>query len=179
VLVLGIAKRLLVGRPVQSDHLGHTLLPKKIARGLRGRQHQPRAAGAQPARGTGVRHGVRDPQLLLRRPGRADDRLGGTWLAFGHPLRAESAGYQIRAARQFGGLALVFLLALALVSHVHVCPSTAGCIGPGYGLPERTVIAQVGRAVFGGASPLFYLPQLATALILVLAANTAINGFPV
>ena len=30
-MVLGIAKRLLVGRPVQSDRLGHTLLPKKIA----------------------------------------------------------------------------------------------------------------------------------------------------
>ena len=41
------------------------------------------------------------------------------------------------------------------------------------------MIAQVGRAVFGDTSPLFYLLQLATALILVLAANTAFNGFPV
>jgi hypothetical protein len=41
------------------------------------------------------------------------------------------------------------------------------------------VIAQVGRAVFGDTSPLFYILQLATALILVLAANTAFNGFPV
>src|SRR5512146_136206 len=30
-MVLGIVKRVLVGRPVQSDRLGHTLLPKKIA----------------------------------------------------------------------------------------------------------------------------------------------------
>src|SRR5229473_7562769 len=30
-MVLGVAKRLLVGRPVQSDRLGHTLLPKRIA----------------------------------------------------------------------------------------------------------------------------------------------------
>jgi len=30
-VVLGVAKRLLVGRPVQSDRLGHTLLPKRIA----------------------------------------------------------------------------------------------------------------------------------------------------
>src|SRR5260370_23109952 len=30
-MAFGIAKRLLVGRPVQSDRLGHTLLPKKIA----------------------------------------------------------------------------------------------------------------------------------------------------
>src|SRR6202034_519757 len=30
-MVFGVVKRLLVGRPVQSDRLGHTLLPKKIA----------------------------------------------------------------------------------------------------------------------------------------------------
>ena len=41
------------------------------------------------------------------------------------------------------------------------------------------MIAQVGRAVFGYSSPLFYVLQLFTALILVLAANTAFNGFPV
>ena len=60
--------------------------------------------------------------------------------------------------------------ALALTSHVHVL------------LPphvQRTVIAQVGRAVFGPNSPLFYVLQFVTALILVLAANTAFNGFPV
>src|SRR5882757_5144572 len=30
-MLFGIGKRLLVGRPMQSDRLGHTLLPKKIA----------------------------------------------------------------------------------------------------------------------------------------------------
>src|SRR5580704_15766024 len=30
-MLLGMTKRLLVGRPMQSEHLGHTLLPKKIA----------------------------------------------------------------------------------------------------------------------------------------------------
>ena len=30
-MVYGVVKRLLVGRPVQSNRLGHTLLPKKIA----------------------------------------------------------------------------------------------------------------------------------------------------
>ena len=44
---------------------------------------------------------------------------------------------------------------------------------------QPTVIAQIGRAVFGFSSPLFYILQLFTALILVLAANTAFNGFPV
>jgi amino acid transporter len=67
--------------------------------------------------------------------------------------------------------------ALALVSHVHVCPSAANCLP--HVTAQRTVIAQVGRAVFGNTSPLFYVLQLVTALILVLAANTAFNGFPV
>jgi hypothetical protein len=30
-MLLGITKRLLVGRPMHSDHLSHTLLPKRIA----------------------------------------------------------------------------------------------------------------------------------------------------
>jgi amino acid transporter len=67
--------------------------------------------------------------------------------------------------------------ALALVSHVHICPSAADCLP--HVTAQRTVIAQVGRAVFGNTSPLFYVLQLVTALILVLAANTAFNGFPV
>ena len=66
--------------------------------------------------------------------------------------------------------------ALALIGHVHM-------LNPSYvashHIVQRTVIAQVGRSVFGDSSPLFYLLQVVTALILVLAANTAFNGFPV
>ena len=43
---------------------------------------------------------------------------------------------------------------------------------------DRTVVAQIAHAVFGGGF-LFYLVQATTALILVLAANTAYTGFPV
>jgi amino acid transporter len=68
--------------------------------------------------------------------------------------------------------------ALALASHVHYAPAQ-DLIGMPPGTTQRTVIAQVGRAVFGDTSPLFYILQLFTALILVLAANTAFNGFPV
>ena len=68
--------------------------------------------------------------------------------------------------------------ALALASHVHYAPAQ-DLIGMPAGTTQRTVIAQVGRAVFGDTSPLFYVLQLFTALILVLAANTAFNGFPV
>jgi amino acid transporter len=41
-----------------------------------------------------------------------------------------------------------------------------------------TVVAQVADAVFGDGSPLFLVFQLATALILFLAANTSFNAFP-
>jgi amino acid transporter len=68
--------------------------------------------------------------------------------------------------------------ALALISHVHICQTAADCGLPA-GAAQKTVIAQVGLAVFGTGSPLFYFLQLVTALILVLAANTAFNGFPV
>ncbi len=68
--------------------------------------------------------------------------------------------------------------ALALISHVHIC-QTASLCGLPAGQAQKTVIAQVGLAVFGNGSPLFYFLQLVTALILVLAANTAFNGFPV
>ena len=30
-MMFGVVKRLLLGRPVRSDRLGHTLLPKRIA----------------------------------------------------------------------------------------------------------------------------------------------------
>src|SRR3984885_6347239 len=68
--------------------------------------------------------------------------------------------------------------ALALASHVHYAPAQ-DLIGMPPATHERTVIAQVRQAVFGGPSPLFYVLQFVTALILVLAANTAFNGFPV
>ncbi len=80
-----------------------------------------------------------------------------------------------------GGIAVVMfggVTALALASHVHYAQAQ-DLIGMPAGSTQRTVIAQVGRAVFGDTSPLFYVLQFVTALILVLAANTAFNGFPV
>jgi amino acid transporter len=80
-----------------------------------------------------------------------------------------------------GGIAVAMFAGvtiLALVSHVHA-GAPADLVGLPKGQVPRTVIAQVARAVFGDGSPLFYFLQLVTALILVLAANTAFNGFPV
>ncbi len=44
---------------------------------------------------------------------------------------------------------------------------------------QHTVIAQIARAVFHDFSPGFYFVVTVTGVILVLAANTAFNGFPV
>jgi amino acid transporter len=43
---------------------------------------------------------------------------------------------------------------------------------------DESVISKVGRLVFGNDTPLYYLLQAATMLILVMAANTAFNDFP-
>ncbi len=60
------------------------------------------------------------------------------------------------------------ITALALITHAHAQAS---------GNPS--VISQIAASVFGSHAPLFYFFQAATAGILVLAANTAFNGFPV
>ena len=44
--------------------------------------------------------------------------------------------------------------------------------------PQQSLMAQIGIAVFGNGSLLFYILQAATAAVLLLAANTAFNGFP-
>jgi len=49
----------------------------------------------------------------------------------------------------------------------------------GAGYDQHTVIAQIARGVFDNFSPGFYFVIAMTGIILVLAANTAFNGFPV
>ena len=71
------------------------------------------------------------------------------------------------------------ITALAIASHVHVTNDNAQLLGFPAGGAQKTVIAQLGDAVFGGSSVGFYLLQAFTAAILVLAANTAFNGFPI
>jgi amino acid transporter len=50
-------------------------------------------------------------------------------------------------------------------------------VGPDY--DQDPVMTQIADAVFSGFSPGFYFVAAATGVILVLAANTAFNGFPV
>ena len=47
------------------------------------------------------------------------------------------------------------------------------------GYDQHTVIAQIARAVFSDFPPGFYFVVAMTGIILILAANTAFNGFPV
>jgi hypothetical protein len=76
------------------------------------------------------------------------------------------------------------ITALALIAKVHITdPTSNSCsfqvVANCLHTPQRTVIAQVASSVFGGPHSVgFFYVQATTALILVLAANTAFNGFP-
>ncbi|BEP16248.1 APC family permease [Acidothermaceae bacterium B102] len=70
------------------------------------------------------------------------------------------------------------ITALALKTHVHYVGPTQSLL-PADKDAQQTVLAQIGGTVFGGGSFAFYFLQTVTAAILVLAANTAYNGFPV
>jgi amino acid transporter len=98
------------------------------------------------------------------------------------PPKSENAA---RTMAAMGALAITMfagITALALIAHVHIADNACDLIGfPGdcTTAPQRTVIAQLAAATLGGHhSPGFYYIQAATALILILAANTAFNGFP-
>ena len=63
-------------------------------------------------------------------------------------------------------LAALFVGVAALAAQIGAIPSE-----------ENSVISQLGEAV-AGRGPLYYAVQLATSIILILAANTSFNGFP-
>jgi amino acid transporter len=70
------------------------------------------------------------------------------------------------------------ITALAIVTHVHMAEDPAHLVGLPAGQEQKTALSQLGLAVFGTGAG-FWLLQAFTAAILVLAANTAYNGFPV
>ncbi|MEU6328902.1 APC family permease [Streptomyces sp. NPDC047049] len=69
------------------------------------------------------------------------------------------------------------ITALAMLYDVHVAVEPTE-LGLPPGTPTSTALAQIGRATFGEVTVLFYLLQAFTAGVLILAANTAFNGFP-
>jgi amino acid transporter len=98
------------------------------------------------------------------------------------PPKARNAARTLAA---MGAIAIVMfagITALAVIAHVRVTEFTCDITnfaGNCATDPQRTVIAQLASAIFGGPhSPLFFYVQATTALILILAANTAYNGFP-
>jgi len=70
-----------------------------------------------------------------------------------------------------GLLAILFVGVTVVADAYQIVPSEEGSGGP-------TVIALVAQTAFGAGTPLFWTFQLATALILFLAANTSFNAFP-
>jgi amino acid transporter len=68
---------------------------------------------------------------------------------------------------------------LAVVSNAKAVESPAQWRGAPDGYVAPTVIFQEAAAVFGGGAALTYLLAGFTAAILILAANTAFNGFPI
>ncbi len=78
------------------------------------------------------------------------------------------------AITMFAGLTI-----LALVAGVHYSEDPCRLIGFNcQALVQPSLMAQVAAATFGGGSILFSVVQAATAAVLLLAANTAFNGFP-
>ncbi len=87
--------------------------------------------------------------------------------AFKKPEAKNAANTMITMAILLG----VIFIGITIVAHAFaIVPSTDNSGGP-------TVVALVAGTIFG-ASPLFYLFQISTALILFLAANTSFNAFP-
>ncbi|HEX7299737.1 MAG TPA: APC family permease [Solirubrobacteraceae bacterium] len=95
--------------------------------------------------------------------------------SFRHPKSQNAA----RTLLIMGGLAITMfggVTVLALLAHVHMAEDPANLIG--FHGVQRTALSQLGIAAFGQTLP-FYLLNAFTAAVLVLAANTAFNGFPV
>ena len=88
--------------------------------------------------------------------------------AFKPPEAKNAANTMVSMAFLLGAI----FIGVTVVAHAFaILPSQDNSGGP-------TVIALVAQSAYGHGSPLFYIFQGATALILFLAANTSFNAFP-
>ncbi|MGV9824774.1 MULTISPECIES: APC family permease [unclassified Gordonia (in: high G+C Gram-positive bacteria)] len=82
-----------------------------------------------------------------------------------------------------GSIAIVLLLGIVTLAEKigakYVMDPSQDLIGAPPGYQQKAMIAQLAHAVFDGFPIGFFFVAVATALILMLAANTAFNGFPV
>jgi amino acid transporter len=95
--------------------------------------------------------------------------------AFQEP-KAQNAATTLAIMGFFSITMFIGITVLALTLQVHVAESPTD-LGLPADTPTQTALAQIAQTVFG-AGPAFYYLQAATAAILILAANTAYNGFP-
>ncbi len=98
------------------------------------------------------------------------------------PPKARNAAKTLAAIGAIAVTMFVGITMLAVIAKVKVTEDTCdliGFVGDCVHDPQRTVVAQLAASVFGStSSPAFYYVQATTALVLILAANTAYNGFP-
>lgn len=75
---------------------------------------------------------------------------------------------------------LVGIITLATITDVKFAEDPAEqLVGAPAGYQQKTIVAQIAHAVFADFPPAFYYISFSTGIILLLAANTAFNGFPV
>ena len=94
------------------------------------------------------------------------------------PPKARNAATTLAVMGALAVTMFAGITALAITTHVHMAENPALLTGLPAGQAQKTALSQIGLAVFG-SGPAFYALQAFTAAILVLAANTAYNGFPV
>ncbi|HEX6234353.1 MAG TPA: APC family permease [Jiangellaceae bacterium] len=98
--------------------------------------------------------------------------------AFRKPRRKNASTTLVITAALAAGL-LVGVTALAVIADVRYAADACDLVGfDCEGEPQRTVIAQIAAAVFGAETVGFFVVLLATVLILLLAADTAFDSFP-
>ncbi|WP_313354902.1 APC family permease [Microbacterium sp.] len=87
---------------------------------------------------------------------------------------------QVTLTMMGGVAALLFagLTAMALIAGVRYAENPCDLQGFDCSGPQPSLMAQIATATFGSGSILFFVVQAATACVLLLAANTAFNGFP-
>jgi len=158
VMLVAAAVKMALGQPVRAESAGFPVNAHTIA-GTAMVLLILRAFASGCTALTGV-EAISNGVPFFRRPKSRNASL--TLLAMG-----------VIAIAMFGGVTW-----LAIASGVHIAEDPM-MLGLPAGTAQPTVIAQLGMAVFGDHGIGFYVLQAFTAAILILAANTAFNGFPI
>jgi amino acid transporter len=99
--------------------------------------------------------------------------------AFRKP-KSRNAATTLLAMGLIAVVMLIGIIGLAMLTHVNFADDPATqLIGAPADYQQKTILAQIAAAVFSNFPPAFYYISFVTGIILVLAANTAFNGFPV